>query len=365
MKDRYPRTVFHVLLLLACSAWGFARSESGIPGATCPAPSAVSKTNGEQPIATVEGQPVYKSDLTGPAAAQMLKVRQQEYQIESQALEDLIRQKVVEIEAKKEGLTVEQLYANEVDSKISEPSDDEAKGYYLAVKSKTTLPFKMIGPQVKRMIKNAEIQQARQKYADSLRDRASVSILLQPPTVMLGKNDPARTEGNPAAPVTVVEFGDFQCPFCGKVEPTLANLLKKYNGKVNLAFRDFPLSAIHPHAEAAAEASRCAEEQGKFWPMHDAMYADQSKLTEADLIQTAARLGMKKDSFASCVKSGKYKAAIQQDLAAGTSAGVTGTPTFFINGRYLEGSVPQAQFEKIIDSDLAALGGRGAAVASR
>ena len=102
-----------------------------------------------------------------------------------------------------------------------------------------------------------------------------------------------------------------------------------------------------------------------FWPMHDAMYADQSKLTEADLIETAARLGVNQGSFAACLKSGKYKAAIQQDLTVGKSAGVTGTPTFFINGRYLEGSVPQAQFEKIIDSDLAALKGGKATVASR
>ena len=353
------------MLLLASSACALAESSPRAAGATCPVPGATGKAVGDAPIAIVESQPIFKADLTGPAAAQMLKVRQQEYQIESQALEDLIRQKVVEIEAKKEGLTVEQLYAKEVDSKISDPSEAEAKGYYLAVRTKTTLPFNMIEPQIKRLIENAEVQQAREKYADSLRASASVSILLQPPTVKLGTNDPARTEGNPGAPVTIVEFGDFQCPFCGRVEPTLNNLLKKYEGKVKLAFRDFPLSSIHPHAEPAAEASRCAEEQGKFWPMHDAMYADQSKLTEADLIETATRLGMNQRSFASCLKSGKYKAEIQQDVAAGASAGVTGTPAFFINGRYLEGSVPQAQFEKIIESDLAAPGGRGPPVASR
>ncbi len=316
-------------------------------------------------MAIVGGQPVYKSDLAGPAAAQMLQVHQQEYKIESAALDALINQKIVQAEAKKQGMTVEQLYQKEVDSKVPDPSDAEARGYYLAVKGQTTLPFSTVEPQIKRLIKNAEIQQAREKYAEALRAKANVIVYLQPPTVQLGSNDPARVEGNPKAPITIVEFGDFQCPFCGRVEPTLTDLLKKYKGQVKLAFRDFPLSTIHPYAEGAAEAGRCAEAQGKFWPMHDAMYADQSKLGDSDLTATATRLGMDRSSFASCLKSGKYKAAIQQDVAAGQRAGVTGTPAFFINGQFLSGAVPESQFEQIIDSELAALKARHATVASR
>lgn len=365
MSKRYFETSLCITLLLAASAGAFAGSSPNKNGEACPVPAVADKAAADAPIAIVEGKSIFKTDLSGPAAAEMLKVRQQEYQIESQALEDLIRQKVVEIEARKEGLTVEQLYAKEVDSKVPDPSDAEAKGYYLAVKTKTTLPFSDIEPQIKRLMKNAEIQEAREKYADSLRAKSNVVVYLQPPTVELGSNDPARIEGAADAPVTIVEFGDFQCPFCSRVEPTLTNLLKKYKGEVKLAFRDFPLSSIHPHAEAGAEASRCAEEQGKFWAMHDAMYADQSKLADANLIQTATHLGMNQDSFAACLKSGKYKAAIQQDVEAGTRAGVTGTPTFFINGQYLQGSVPQAQFEKIIDAALAAHDASSARVASR
>ncbi len=365
MQARYTKTVYYLILLLACSAWGFARSGPRKPGPTCAWPGAVSKADSEQPIANVDGHPIYKSDLTGPAAAQLLQARQQEYKVESQALDALIRQKVVEVEAKKQGMSVEQLYQKEVDSKIPEPSDDEAKGYYLAVKSQTTLPFSAVEPQVKQMLKNAETQQARAKYADSLRAQANVAVFLQPPTVDLGANDPERVEGNPQAPVTIVEFADFQCPFCGRVEPTLADLLKKYNGKVKLAFRDFPLATIHPFAEGAAEAGRCAEAQGKFWPMHDAMYANQSKLSEDDLIKTAASLGIDSSSFAACLKSGKYKAAIQADAMAGSRAGVTGTPAFFINGRFLSGAVPEEQFQQIIDSELAVSKGRNGTVASR
>ena len=369
------RNVFYLGLALACASWGFSQSSAGANDAqakrpalepvSCPVPAGGGKAEAiDPPIATVAGEPIYERDLEGATAAQMLKIHQEEYKIESNALDSLIRTKLVENEAKKQGITVEQLYQKVVDSKVPEPTEAEVKGYYFAVRNQVNEPFEKAEPQLAKVVKALEIQQARELYADSLRTGENVSILLQPPTIKLGANDPGRVEGNPAASVTIVEFGDFQCPFCGRVEPTLADLLKKYEGKVKLAFRDFPLSAIHVHAEAAAEASRCAESQGKFWPMHDAMYSDQSKLTEPDLIETAVRLGMDRGSFTSCLKSGKYKAAIQQDVAAGRNAGVTGTPTFFINGRYLEGSVPSAQFEKIIDSDLAALKGK-TAVASR
>jgi protein-disulfide isomerase len=363
MKSGYSKAAVCAAIALASSILGAAQAAGGkhtgavqcpVPGSAVPRATAT-KTGDEKPIAVVEGQAIYARDISGSAAAQLLQARQQEYKIESQALEDLIGRKVIEAEAKKQGLTVEQLYQKEVDAKIPEPSDDETRGYYLAVKDQTTLPFDQIKDQVKRLLQNKEIQEARKKYAESLRTSADVAIYLQPPAVDLGQIDPARVEGNADAPITIVEFADFQCPFCSRAEPTLSAILKKYNGKVKLAFRDFPLTAIHPYAEGAAMAGRCAEAQGKFWPMHDAMYADQSKLSEADLVKTAASLGMNQTTFSSCLKSGNYGAAIRQDVADGTSVGLNGTPAFFINGQFLSGSVPQAQFDQIIDSELAAL----------
>lgn len=349
---------------LACSAWGFAQdgaARNSVAGersssspATCPVPASGAESKADQPIAVVAGKPVYRHDLSGNAAAQMLQIRQQEYKIQSDALDALIRQKVVEEEAEKQGISVDKLYEKEVDSRVPDPSKAEVRGYYLAVGHQVNQPFEKAEPQLAKVVKTLEIQQARENYADSLRSRADVAILLQPPTVETGRNDPLRVEGNPHAPITIVEFADYQCPFCGRAESTVTDLLKKYNGKVNLAFRDFPLSTIHPYAAGAAEASRCAEAQGKFWPMHDAMYADQSKLTEADVLETAVRLGMDRSSFAACLKSDRYKAAIQEDVEAGQQAGVTGTPAFFINGRFLNGSVPEAQFEQIIKAELAA-----------
>ena len=332
-----------VLTLLSCAAQAGLCSAQAKPQAEAIAP-----------IAVVAGHPIYEQDLMSVAGSGLLDLRKQEYKLKSDALNQLIRKKLVEVEAKKRNLSSDELLKREVDSKISDPSDEEAKGYYLAVKSQDTLPFEQIKSQVKQLLRSAEVEQARQKYADSLRDKAEVSILLQPPVVQVDY-DPARVKGDSDAPVTIVEFADFQCPFCSRAQPVLKDVLAKYKGKVKLAYRDFPLSQIHEHAAMAAEASRCALAQGKYWEMHDAMFADQSKLEEAVLVTTAAGLGMDQNSFKSCLTSTKYEAAVQQDFQSGSQAGVNATPTFFINGELLSGVQSVADFTKIIDRQLSAL----------
>ena len=318
------------------------------------APLSLLAQDSEKPIATVAGQAIYEQDLMSVAGPSLLDLRKQEYKLKSDALNQVIRKKLIETEAKKRGLSTEDLLKQEVDSKFVEPSDDEAKGYYLAVRSQTTLPFDQIKSQVKELLRNAEIQQAREKYADSLRDKTEVAILLQPPVIQVSY-DRARVRGDANAPITVVEFADFQCPFCSRVQPALKDVLAKYKGKVKLAYRDFPLAPIHPNAEIAAEASRCALAQGKYWEMHDAMLSDQSKLDEAALVQTAAGLGMDQDAFASCLKSNRYREPVQQDFRAGSEAGVNATPSFFINGEFLGGVQSGSDFATIIDRQLAAL----------
>jgi protein-disulfide isomerase len=318
----------------------------------------------DEPVAIVAGHPIYQQDLMSVAGPSLLDLRKQEFKLKSDALNQLIRKKLIEVEAKKRGLSTEELLKSEVDSKVTEPSDDEARGYYLAVKNQTTLPFDQVKSQVKQLLRKTEIEQGHEKYADSLRDKIEVSILLQPPVVQVDY-DASRTQGDTDAPITIVEFADFQCPFCSRVQSLLKDVLGKYKGKVKLAYRDFPLSQIHPHAEMAAEASRCALAQGKYWEMHDAMYADQSKLDEAALVSTAAGLGIDQNSFSSCLKSSKYKPVVQQDLQAGSDAGVNATPTFFINGEFLGGAQSDADFTKIIDRQLSALPSKGSTQASR
>ncbi|MFH1256350.1 MAG: DsbA family protein [Candidatus Diapherotrites archaeon] len=177
-----------------------------------------------------------------------------------------------------------------------------------------------------------------------------------------GNNNPAQPTGNLAdddavrgaadAKVTIVEFSDYQCPYCGKAEPTVEQILKDYDGKVKLVFRDFPLS-FHQYAQKASEASECAGEQGKFWEMHDMLFANQSNLTDAELKKYAADLGLDTAKFNSCLDSGAMASEVQKDFEDGQAAGVSGTPSFFINGQILVGAQPISEFKKIIDAELA------------
>lgn len=315
-------------------------------------------------IANVNGQPIYEQDLISVAGPSLFGLREQEFKVKSDALNQLILQKLIEAEAKKKGVTTEELLKQEVESKVPEPSDEEARGYYFAAKNQTSLSFDEIKPQIKQLLRAAEIQQAREKYGDSLRARANVSVLLQRPRVEVAY-DPARVRGNAKAPVTIVEFSDFQCPFCLQAQSILSSLLAKYEGRVKLAFLDFPMRSLHPQAEIAAEAARCAEKQGKFWQYHDALFADQTKLDEAGLLQSAKSLGLDENTFQTCLKAGTFRAQIEQDMQEGTKYGVAGTPAFFIDGIPVNGAQPQAEFEKIIDAELADAKRQSATAASR
>ena len=313
------------------------------------------QANSGGPVATVAGQPISEQELLETLGAQQLtQLRNQEYEAKSRALESLIRLKVVQTEAKKRGIPAEKLIEQEVDSKVADPSDREVEAFFLG-QNQQGARFDDVKEQFRSKLKLLMVQKARQAYADSLRAKAEVVVMLRPPSLEVGY-DPARVKGDPNAPITIVEFSDFQCPFCQKSEPTLKSLLAKYDGRVKLAFRDFPLREIHPQGQSAAEAARCAGEQGKFWEFHDALFEDQSKLKEADLRAHAQTIGLDEKSFQSCLASGKFKSKVEEDLQEGIKVGVAGTPGFFINGVFLNGAQPQAEFEKIIDNQLALIG---------
>ena len=308
-------------------------------------------------MAAVAGQVIYEDELLPLIEAKMRQFRNQEYEAKSQALESLVNQKLLEAEAKNKGISQDKLLEQEVDSRIAEPTEGEIEAYYLAQRDRVKQPLSQIKDQLRQALRQAKIQQARQDYLERLREKAEVTVFLRPPKTQVGY-ERARLRGRPDAPVTIVEFSDFQCPYCRRVQSTLREVLAKYEGKVSLAFRDFPLRQIHPNAQTAAEAARCAGEQGKFWEYHDALFADSSKLDPAGLSEQARSLGLDTKQFDSCLSGGKYKSAVGKDLQEGIAAGVSGTPGFFINGIFLNGARPAPEFEKVIDSELAALEGK-------
>lgn len=318
-----------------------------------PLASLAQATSPGDPVAVVGGQVITQQDLAEAVGPQLMQLRTQEYEAKSKILDSLIRRKVVEMEAKKRGLTPDKLMEQEVDSKVPDPTDGEVEAYFIG-QNRAGARLEDGKEQYRKALKQYQLMKAAQAYADSLRAKMDVAVLLRPPSLEVAF-DPARVKGDPKAPVTIVEFSDFQCPFCKRAEPVLTSLLEKYKGRVKLAFMDFPLHEIHARAESAAEASRCAGEQGKFWEFHDSLFADQSKLADADLIARAKTIGLQEDLFKACLTSGKYKDRVDADRDAGMKVGVGGTPGFFVNGVFINGVKSQAEFEKVIDTQLSLL----------
>lgn len=305
----------------------------------------------KQPVATVGDQTIYDTDLASSAEGQLQALHSQEFQIKRKALDSLIEQKLLENAAKAKGLTTDQLLKQELDAKVKDPSDDAIQGFYWAQSGKLNTPLDdTLKAQLRESIKQTQTRQLREEYIKSLREESKVVVLLSPPRVQVAY-DPKRLRGNSKAPVMIVEFSDYQCPYCHQVEPTVKTLLAKYGDKVSFSYRDFPLASIHQNAMIAAEASRCAEEQGKFWEYHDQLFTA-SKLEKDALIEYARNLKLDDKQFESCLTSEKYKADIDKDEQEGRKAGVNGTPGFFINGVFLNGAQPKEAFANVIDDEL-------------
>ena len=330
----------NIPLLFCCPVWAVAAAWGQ---------HAQTKSAG-QPVAIVGGQTIYEDELLPSVQPQMLPLRKQEYDVERKALDSVIEQKLLEAAAKKKGVSTEALLAQEVDSKVADPSDAELEGYYFALKDRINRPLAEVKTQLRQALKQAQIQQARQDYLKNLRAGSDVAILLSPPRTEVAY-DPARLRGNPKAPVMIVEFSDYQCPYCHQAEPTVEAMLAKYGDKVSLSYRDFPLRAIHDHAEIAAEASRCALEQGKFWDYHDQLFKA-TNLDKEALIGYAKDAKLDDKQFESCLTSEKYKAQIDKDIEEGRKAGVSGTPAFFLNGVEMSGAQSADAFAKAIDDEL-------------
>ena len=148
-----------------------------------------------------------------------------------------------------------------------------------------------------------------------------------------------------SAPVTVVEFSDYQCPFCGRVTPTLKRLRDTYGDRLRIIWKDFPLRDIHPNASKAAEAAHCAGEQGKYWEYHDKLFASQSALAPDSLKEHAASLGIDPAAFSACLESSRYAARILQGIEEGRTLGIDSTPTLFINGRKIDGALERPYYD--------------------
>lgn len=324
--------------------------------------SAGSQDSGGKVLAKVEGKEITEQEVLDKAQAQLEQAEAQlvqcqadyersKYQILESSVREMVDDVLLQNEAAKRGISKEELVAAEVDGAVQEVTDEEVDTWYEENKARLRgSPKEQIAPQIKQFLGQQRHQEAYDDFIKGLKEGAKVALFLEPPrTQVESAGHPAK--GPETAPVTIVEFSDFECPFCARVVPTLEQVKKQYGDKVRIVFRQFPL-AMHPHAPKAAEASLCAAEQGKFWEMHDAMFNDQRALTVDDLKAKAASLELDAEKFNQCLDSGEMAEQVRADMQAGQKAGVSGTPAMFVNGRLVSGAVPFENIAEVIDSEL-------------
>ena len=310
-----------------------------------------------QVLATVGDDKITLTDVRARAGDQLeqLEIQYQlaKHKIVGTALDSIISERTLGAEATKTGKSVDALVAAEAGANGFAPSDAEIAAWYQDNQNRVGgRSLEQVRSQIADLLRTERRNAAERKLEERLRAERKVSVAYEPFRVSLN-NEKAPARGNSAAPVTLVEFSDFECPFCQATVPTLKQVEKKYGDKVRIVYRQFPLS-IHPFAFKAAEASLCANEHGKFWEMHDAMFQDQKKLSVSDLKQTARRVGIDGKKFDSCLDAGRYVEQVQNDQKEAQRLGVTGTPAMYINGTAVEGgAVPFAKLESLIDKELA------------
>ena len=307
----------------------------------------------EAVVARVDGEAITAAELDRHLGVEADRLFQQLHEMRRSRLDSLIADRLVAREASKRGVSVDELMRTEVLSKVAPVTDAEVDGFYET--NRARLPDQPnIKDQIRAFLGSQRLNARQEEFIGSLRAAAKVSVSLdEPPLIRHSVSSEGAAARGPAnAPVTIVEFSDFHCPFCRRVQPTLRDVLARYPNQVRLVYRDLPLDSLHPQARRSARAARCAGDQGKFWEYHDALYEGPSDASDATLQAAAAKVGLDASTFSSCLASEKHAEAVERDVEEATRLGAQGTPAFFVNGRFLNGAQPLEAFVDIIEDEL-------------
>jgi predicted DsbA family dithiol-disulfide isomerase len=314
-----------------------------------PAPTDTVATVGSVSITLAEVDDVAMQRPAGSFGS--VPLAQAVYEARRMALDALVAEHLYTLKATATGVTPGALTEREIMTKVEVPTEAEIQAWYTANPDRVqAAPLDQVRTPIKNLLIEERTRVARDRYLDVLKAEYPVAILLEPPRVEVAE------EGHPArgpedAPIHIVEFSDFECPYCLRAFPTVKQVLERYGDRVRFVYRHFPLPN-HPHARPAAEAAACAHEQGKFWEYHDRLFASAGQLTPADLQAHAAAAGLDAARFGACVEARTYREQVDADIAAAQRAGVTGTPAFFVNGRPLSGAQPYENFVRLIEDEL-------------
>src|SRR4051812_34965656 len=296
-------------------------------------------------VAMVGSSPVTLAEVDARALQEPVtsfgsaKLIQALYMARRATIEEIVANRLLDAEAKARGIDRAALVEREIASKAPAPTDADIQAWYQANPARVNgATLDRVRDPIRSLLAEERMETARASYVESLKTKTNITILLEPPRFDVSDGGrPVR--GAAQAPIEMIEFSDFQCPFCQRANPTVEQVLKTYGDKIKFVYRHFPLPN-HPAARPAAEAAACAQAQGKFWEYHDRLFANPTKLADADLKAHAAAIGLDTSTFNTCFDNHQQKPGVDKDIADAEAVGVTGTPAFFVNGRSIEGAQP-------------------------
>lgn len=316
------------------------------------APSA-SADDSSTVVAEVNGHQLTRADLEKRESGDLLQAKYKYYLVERQAVDQLVDDQLLSDQAEKEHVSVEELLKRHADNTVKDPTEDQLEIFYEGIGSDK--PYAEMRPQILDHIRSLRRQKARTAYLDSLKKKGDVRVMLESPMVAVAAdNSPSLGPAN--APVKIIEFADFQCPYCKQMHPELKKLQEEFPNKTILTYKDFPL-AMHQNAEKAAEAAHCAGDQGKFWEYHDAIFESSAPLDIANLKEMSKSLKLDQAAFDKCLDSGKQAATVAKGFEEGKKLGITGTPTIFINGHVVSGAAKYDTLKELVEQQAGAAPG--------
>lgn len=318
------------------------------------------------PVASIAGKPFTEAEFRKAAAAALGALEKQQTaqreQLKTQHAQELAvtRERELRTLLDQRALDLEGLTSGRSglavlgDLQVTVVDEADVKAFYLERQSQIQQPYAAIRDQIVEMLQNQRTDLETRRFTNALWLKHGIKALDKPKRVDIPGSGPARGAAN--APITIVEFSDFQCPYCVRTVPEIQQVLAIYPDHVRVVYRQLPLRSIHPQAQAAAEASLCANDQGKFWEMHDALFALNGKLQDSSYADLATKLGLKADDFANCMTEHKHAKTVEADTAAADAVGATGTPYLLVNGRSLNGAASFNDMAMLVEDELARLG---------
>jgi protein-disulfide isomerase len=302
--------------------------------------------------ATIGGEPISLADVDDRVRGQISSLEQQIYELRRQTLQQVLTERLLQREAERRGVSVEELRTTEIARKAEDVTEAGIDELYERVRSRARGRTKeQLRPELELEVRRQNLASREREYREELARAAGVRMVLAPPRSEVPIPPDAPSLGSADTPVTIVAFSDYQCPYCHRAQETVEDVLELYGGKVRLVHRDFPLD-FHAGAVPAARAARCAGEQDRFWDYHRGLLSRMTDYSESDLKRRADELELDPEAFAECLASGRHDDAIQASFQQARELGVSATPTFFINGRRLEGARSIEHFVEVIDEEL-------------